>query len=90
VAVVAGSLASGLHPLPTLSGTTISTGAALVLIGAQPARLPHPDPGHRAIGLLFSTVFRNSAAAVVGRSWPRCCCSSSASCPGSARCSPTC
>ena len=32
----------------------------------QPARLPHPDPGHRHIGLLFSTVFRNSAAAVVG------------------------
>src|SRR5919197_2074164 len=35
VAVVAGSLASGLHPLPTLSGTTISAPRALVLIAGS-------------------------------------------------------
>ena len=32
----------------------------------QPARLPDPDPAIACIGLLFSTVFRNSAAAIVG------------------------
>ena len=66
VAVVAGSLASGLHPLPTLSGTTISTGRALVLIGASLAVYLIPILAIASIGLLFSTVFRNSAAAVVG------------------------
>ena len=66
VAVVAGSLASGLHPLPTLSGTTISTGRALVLIGASLLVYLIPILAIATIGLLFSTVFRNSAAAVVG------------------------
>ena len=66
VAVVAGSLASGLHPLPTLSGTTISTGRALVLIGASLLVYLIPILSIAAIGLLFSTIFRNSAAAVVG------------------------
>jgi ABC-2 type transport system permease protein len=65
-AVVAGSLASGLHPLPTLSGTTISTGRALVLIGASLLVYLIPILAIATIGLLFSTVFRNSAAAVVG------------------------
>ena len=91
VAVVAGSLASGLHPLPTLSGTTISTGRALVLIGAQPARLPHPDPvhrGHRAAVLDHLPQQRRGrrrhpdglAAAAADRHPAR----------GSRRCSPTC
>jgi ABC-2 type transport system permease protein len=66
VAVVAGSLASGFHPLPTLSGTTISAGRALVLVGASLLVYLMPILAIAAIGLLFSTVFRNSAAAVVG------------------------
>jgi ABC-2 type transport system permease protein len=66
VAVVAGSLASGFHPLPTLSGTTISASRALVLVGASLLVYLMPILAIAAIGLLLSTVFRNSAAAVVG------------------------
>jgi ABC-2 type transport system permease protein len=66
VAVVAGSLASGFHPLPTLSGTTISASRALVLVGASLLVYLMPILSIAAIGLLLSTVFRNSAAAVVG------------------------
>jgi ABC-2 type transport system permease protein len=66
VAVVAGSLASGFNPLPTLSGTTISAGRALVLVGGSLLVYLMPILAVAAIGLLFSTVFRNSAAAVVG------------------------
>jgi ABC-2 type transport system permease protein len=66
VAVVAGSLASGFHPLPTLSGTTISAGRALVLVAGSLLVYLMPILAIAAIGLLFSTVFRNSAAAVVG------------------------
>ncbi|MEA2227032.1 MAG: type transport system permease protein [bacterium] len=66
VAVVAGSLASGFHPLPTLSGTTISAGRALVLVGGSLLVYLMPILAIAAIGILFSTVFRNSAAAVVG------------------------
>src|SRR5690242_2195482 len=66
VAVVAGSLASGFNPLPTLSGTTISPGRGLVLLGGSLLVYLMPILAVAAIGLLFSTVFRNSAAAVVG------------------------
>jgi ABC-2 type transport system permease protein len=66
VAVVAGSLASGFNPLPTLSGTTISASRALVLVGASLLVYLMPILAIAAIGLLLSTVFRNSAAAVVG------------------------
>ena len=67
VAVVAGALASGLHPLPTLSGTTISVGRALVLDRRQPARLPHPDLRDRLRSACcsrpsFATARRRSSA----------------------------
>ena len=51
VAVVAGSLASGLHPLPTLSGTTISTGRALAVCAAQ-AGIDDAAPGQHG-GIAF-------------------------------------
>jgi ABC-2 type transport system permease protein len=66
VAVVAGSLVSGFHPLPTLSGTTISATKALGLVGASLLVYLMPILAVAAIGILLSTVFRNSAAAVVG------------------------
>ncbi|MEA2251290.1 MAG: type transport system permease protein [Solirubrobacteraceae bacterium] len=66
VAVVAGALASGLHPLPTLSGTPVAVPRALVLIGSSLLVYLMPILAIAAIGLLYSTVFRNSAAAVVG------------------------
>jgi ABC-2 type transport system permease protein len=66
VATVAGSLVSGFNPLPTLSGGTISPGRALVLVGGSLLVYLMPILAIAAIGLLFSTVFRNSAAAVVG------------------------
>jgi ABC-2 type transport system permease protein len=66
VAIVAGSLVSGFNPLPTLSGGTISAGRGLVLVGGSLLVYLIPILAIAAIGLLFSTVFRNSAAAVVG------------------------
>jgi ABC-2 type transport system permease protein len=66
VAILAGSLVSGFNPLPTLSGGTISAGRALVLVGGSLLVYLMPILAIAAIGLLFSTVFRNSAAAVVG------------------------
>jgi ABC-2 type transport system permease protein len=66
VAVVAGSIVSGFNALPTLSGTTIQPGRGLVLLGASLLVYLMPILAIAAIGLLFSTVFRNSAAAVVG------------------------
>ena len=66
VAIVAGSIVSGFNPLTTLSGTTISAGRALVLIGGSLLVYLIPILTIASIGLLFSTVFRNSAAAVVG------------------------
>ena len=66
VAVIAGSMASGFNPLPTLSGTTISAPRALVLIGGSLLVYLIPIFAIACIGLLLSTVFRNSAAAVVG------------------------
>jgi ABC-2 type transport system permease protein len=66
VAVIAGSLVSGFNPLPTLSGSTIPAGRALGLVGASLLVYLLPIMAVAAIGLLFSTLFRNSAAAVVG------------------------
>ncbi len=66
IAVGAGSIVSGFHPLPTLSGTTISASRGLGLVGASLLVYLMPILAIAAIGLLFSTVFRNSAAAVVG------------------------
>ena len=66
VAVTAGSIVSGFNPLTTLSGTRVSAPKALELIGGSLLVYLMPILAIAAIGLLFSTVFRNSAAAVVG------------------------
>lgn len=66
VAVVAGSLVSGFNPLVTLSGTRVSAAKGLGLVGASLLVYLVPILAITAIGLLLSTVTRNSAAAVVG------------------------
>src|SRR4030081_3913564 len=66
VALVAGSLESGFNPIVSLSGTTISAGRGLVLVGASLLVYLMPILAVACIGLLLSTVTRNSAAAVVG------------------------
>jgi ABC-2 type transport system permease protein len=65
-AIVAGSLAWGLHPLTTLSGTVVGTPRALLLIAGALAVYLLPLVAIASLGLLLSTVTRNSAAAVVG------------------------
>jgi ABC-2 type transport system permease protein len=66
VALVAGILASGFHSIVTLSGTRVSAMEGLGLVGASLAVYLIPIAAIACIGLLFSTVFRNSAAAIVG------------------------
>jgi ABC-2 type transport system permease protein len=66
VALVAGGLVYGFEPLTTLSGTTIGPGRALVLTGLGTLAYLVPLGAIAAIGLLLSTLTRNSAAAVVG------------------------
>jgi ABC-2 type transport system permease protein len=66
VALIAGSLESGFNPLVTLSGTTISAGRGLVLVAGSLLVYLMPILAVACIGLLLSTVTRNSAAAVVG------------------------
>jgi ABC-2 type transport system permease protein len=62
---LAGGLASGFHPLPTFS-TVISPPRALALVAGSFALYALPVLALAAIGILLSTVSRNSAAAVVG------------------------
>src|SRR4051794_1021991 len=66
VAVVAGCAVSGFNPLTSLSGTRISAGHALALVAASLLVYLIPILAFACIGLLLSTVTRNSAAAVVG------------------------
>jgi ABC-2 type transport system permease protein len=66
VALVAGGLVWGFDPLTTLSGTTIGPGRALLLTGAATLAYLLPLSAIAAIGILLSTLTRNSAAAVVG------------------------
>ena len=66
VALVAASIAWGLHPLTSLSGTTVSTGHGIGLLAATLAIYAWPMAGIAAFGVLLSTVTRNSAASVVG------------------------
>ena len=66
VATVAGVLASGFNPITTLSGTQVSATKGLTLIAASLGVYLMPIIAVACIGLLFSTVFRNSAAAIVG------------------------
>jgi ABC-2 type transport system permease protein len=66
VAAGAGSIVSGFNPLVTLSGNTVSATSALGLVGASLLVYFIPILAIACIGLLLSTITRNSAAAVVG------------------------
>ncbi|HET7443899.1 MAG TPA: ABC transporter permease [Solirubrobacterales bacterium] len=66
VALGAGILASGFNSIVSLSGTRISAGEGLGLVGASLLVYLVPITAIACIGLFFSTVFRNSAAAIVG------------------------
>jgi ABC-2 type transport system permease protein len=66
VGVVAGIAESGWHPLTSLSGTTVSAPRALVLTLASLGIYLLPLAAITCIGVLLSTVTRNSAGAVVG------------------------
>ena len=66
VGVVAGSIAWGLHPLTSLSGTRVPVGHSLVLLGESLGIYVVALAGVAAFGILLSTVTRNSAASVVG------------------------
>jgi len=66
IALVAGGLIWGFDPLTTLSGTQIGAGRALLLTGLGTLAYLLPMAAIAAIGILLSTVTRNSAAAVVG------------------------
>jgi ABC-2 type transport system permease protein len=66
VALGAGILASGFNSITSLSGTEISANEGLGLVIASLAVYLLPISAVACIGLLLSTVFRNSAAAIVG------------------------
>jgi ABC-2 type transport system permease protein len=66
IGLVAGSIAWGLHPLTSLSGTKVSVGHGTALLLASLAIYTLPLAGIAAFGLLLSTVTQNSAASVVG------------------------
>src|SRR5207249_547145 len=53
-ALAGGAIMSGFHPLVSLSGTTVSTGHALVLIGASFLLYLVPMLGIASIALLLS------------------------------------
>jgi ABC-2 type transport system permease protein len=66
VAVVAGSIQSGFNSLQSLSGTIVSAPKALELVYVSLLVYLMPIAAIVCIGLLLSTITRNSAAAVVG------------------------
>jgi ABC-2 type transport system permease protein len=66
VATVAGVASWGFHDIISLSGTVVPPGEALLLIIAANACYLIPIAAIVSIGVLLSTVTRNSAAAVVG------------------------
>jgi len=66
VGIAAGCLESGFNPLTSLSGTRLSAGTALGLVLASLGVYLVPILAIVSIGVLLSTVTRNSAAAVVG------------------------
>ena len=66
VAVVAGSVQSGFNSLQSLSGTIVSAPKSLELVYVSLLIYLIPIAAIVCIGLLLSTVTRNSAAAVVG------------------------
>jgi ABC-2 type transport system permease protein len=64
--LLGGAIEVGFHPLVSLSGTTVGVGRALRLEAAGFAVYLMPVLAVAAIGILLSTVSRNSAGAVVG------------------------
>jgi ABC-2 type transport system permease protein len=66
VALVAGTIAWGFHPLTSLSGTKVSALHGLGLLVATLGIYGLPLVGIAAFGVLLSTITRNSAASVVG------------------------
>ncbi|MHB1538970.1 MAG: ABC transporter permease [Solirubrobacteraceae bacterium] len=66
VGTVAGVIAWGFNPVTTFSATVVSAPKALLLIVASYAFYMVPLGAVVAIGVMLSTVTRNSAAAVVG------------------------
>jgi len=66
VALVAGIMASGFDSIISLSGTRVSAMEGLGLVWASLGVYLIPILTVACIGLLFSTLFRNSAAAIVG------------------------
>ncbi len=66
VAVIAGSIESGFNSLQSLSGTIVSAPKALELVYVALVIYLIPIAAIVCIGLLLSTLTRNSAAAVVG------------------------
>ncbi len=66
VAVIAGILQSGFHSLQSLSGTIVSAPKALELVYVSLLVYLIPILTIVAIGLMLSSITRNSAAAVVG------------------------
>jgi ABC-2 type transport system permease protein len=66
VAVIAGSIESGFHSVQTLSGSIVSAPKGLELVYLSLLVYLIPIATVVCIGLLLSTVTRNSAAAVVG------------------------
>jgi ABC-2 type transport system permease protein len=66
IAVVAGSIESGFNPLQSLSGTTVSAPKGLELVYVSLLVYLMPIAAIVCIGLLLSSLTRNSAAAVVG------------------------
>lgn len=64
--LLAGVLVWGVEPLRSLSGDPIAPGRALALIAGSGAVYALPMLAFAAVGLLLSTVTRNSAASVVG------------------------
>jgi ABC-2 type transport system permease protein len=65
VAVGAGVIVSGFNPITTLTGTQVSASRGLGLVWASLLVYLVPILSIACIGLLFSTLFRNSGAAVV-------------------------
>jgi ABC-2 type transport system permease protein len=66
VATIAGVISWGFHSVRTFSGTVVSAPEALLLVFAANAVYLIPLFALAAVGVLLSTVARNSAGAVVG------------------------
>ncbi len=66
VSTLAGVISWGFHSVKTFSGTIVTAPEALLLVFASNAVYLIPLFGVVSIGVLLSTVTRNSAAAVVG------------------------